>query len=227
MSNGYGPTDEEAARARIAGLTLRQTQVLELIEKRRTLKQIAYELSISESAVNQHVRAIKAALKVNSLAQLADEYREISRISASGTYRESAPTNSALSKHRIDGNHSQSSDAVQMASFHEAFDYRVDLPWKPLSEPTIVPEMLNGANAGLARGAYIIAIACGLFALILVGLGVAQGLTSMLRRPTTVSVHHLGVRCASNSGQETRHDTHSIGRHGPYCPTAQELGAKG
>ena len=57
-------------------LTPRQREVLERIVQRQTLKEIASDLGLSESAINQHVRELKRKLQVNSLSELARSVRD-------------------------------------------------------------------------------------------------------------------------------------------------------
>ncbi|MFM5954216.1 MAG: LuxR C-terminal-related transcriptional regulator [Novosphingobium sp.] len=160
------------------GVTMRQGQVLELVAKRCALKQIAAELSISESAVNQHIRALKLALGVNSLPELAQAYRAIDLPRDDVACRKPACRKSGLSL-QPESEHLPVQDGMgPTLSFHEPMSIHIDAPWESLSEPAIVPEVLNGTNGKLARSAYVVAIALGLFVTILVGLGVAQGITA-------------------------------------------------
>ncbi|MEZ5684272.1 MAG: helix-turn-helix transcriptional regulator [Novosphingobium sp.] len=161
-------------------LTQRQSQVLELVAKRRTLKQIAGELQISESAVNQHIKALKVILGVNSLSELADLHRTMGNLHAESDCRNSACRISELpSEHDID-QQSELDDQGSEITFHDAFSYRLDAPWEGEIEPKVVPGLLEGSNAGLLRAALIVAIALGFFALILIGLGVAQGVSEVI-----------------------------------------------
>lgn len=163
-------------------LTRRQAQVLELVAKRRTLKQIASELSISESAVNQHIKAMKASLGVNSLPELAEVYRGLSDSMGEATCRKSTSRISGLSEPAESGQQPQPNGLDPVVSFNDALRYRLDAPWNESTGPVVVPGLLRGANAKLVRSALIVGIAVGFFALVLVGLGVAQGLSSMMAR---------------------------------------------
>ena len=162
------------------GLTERQSQVLELIAKRQTLKQVAAELAISESAVNQHVKALKSALGVNSLAELAETHRTRAQIEADGTYRKSACRNSGLHIPENIEALPTSERLGPVVSFHEALSYRLEAPWEEANEPIVVPGVLNGTNARLVRATLIVGIALGLFILVLVGLGVTQGISNAI-----------------------------------------------
>jgi len=59
----------------IAGLTPRQREVIERIDRRMPIKLIANELGISPSRVNQHIRALKDRFGAESLAELVEAYR--------------------------------------------------------------------------------------------------------------------------------------------------------
>lgn len=161
-------------------LTQRQSQVLELVAKRRTLKQIAGELQISESAVNQHIKALKVILGVNSLSELADLHRTMGNLHAESDCINSACRISELpSEHGID-QQSELDDQGSEITFHDAFSYRLDAPWEGKPEPWVVPGLLNGPNSKLLRAALIVAMALGFLALVLVGLGVAQGVSEVI-----------------------------------------------
>ena len=56
-------------------LTERQRAVIERIDRRVPIKVIAQELSVSETRINQHIRALKDIFKAESLNELVEEYR--------------------------------------------------------------------------------------------------------------------------------------------------------
>jgi DNA-binding CsgD family transcriptional regulator len=58
-----------------AALTGKQHEVLALVADNRTSKEIAAELGVSESAVNQRIEAVRARLGGLPRAQMAREYR--------------------------------------------------------------------------------------------------------------------------------------------------------
>lgn len=163
-------------------LTVRQAQVLELVAKRLTLKQVADELAISESAVNQHVKSLKSALGVNSLTELADCYRSLSDLQGDSPCRKSASRISGLSQPVGNSQQASQNEFESVVIFNDALQYHKGAPWDEATEPSIVPGVLNGTNAKLVRAALIVGISLGLFVLILTGLGVAQGLTAAISR---------------------------------------------
>ena len=64
------------ASASARNLTERQLFVLERIDRRIPIKVIANDLGVSETRVNQHIRALKDFYKVESLNELVECYRE-------------------------------------------------------------------------------------------------------------------------------------------------------
>jgi DNA-binding CsgD family transcriptional regulator len=164
----------------VHSLGSRRDEVLELVARRRSLKQIANELGIGESTVNYHIRALKAQYGVYSLAQLADVYASRQGSTVPIDCRNSSSRESPVpfggdstAIERLDGHE-------PTVTFQDALSYRVDAPWVATVEPVIVPGVLEGTNAKLLRGAAIVAIALGMLALVLLGLGVAQGITAAL-----------------------------------------------
>lgn len=161
-------------------LTLRQLQVLELVAKRRALKQIAADLRISESAVNQHVRALKAALSANSLPDLAEIYQNRDGDVLQEAYRKTACRNSGLLGSAMTEQFQQRDEIEPVAIFHEPLSYRMSAPWEVNDEHEIVPGVLNGTNAVWIRAAIIVALTIGVFTAVIVGLGAAEGVSKIL-----------------------------------------------
>jgi DNA-binding CsgD family transcriptional regulator len=59
----------------IRALTARQRAVMERIDRRIPIKVIALELGVSETRINQHIRALKDIYGAASLFELVDNYR--------------------------------------------------------------------------------------------------------------------------------------------------------
>lgn len=57
-------------------LTKRQQAVIERIDRRAPIKVIANDLGVSETRINQHIRALKNIYEAESLADLVVAYRE-------------------------------------------------------------------------------------------------------------------------------------------------------
>lgn len=154
-------------------LTKRQFAVLERIARRVPIKVIAQELGVSETRINQHIRALKDFYEVDSLNELVECYRvEFGEVESGGEQdddpHEEALSDSAYRKNQIEG-----------VGPDEAIGARVDpgeivlsdvmplgglAPWQVANEPRVVPGMLDGDNAVLIRFAAIIAIAFGILA---------------------------------------------------------------
>jgi DNA-binding CsgD family transcriptional regulator len=56
-------------------LTDRQRAVMERIDRRVPIKVIAQKLGVSETRINQHIRALKDVYKAGSLGDLVENYR--------------------------------------------------------------------------------------------------------------------------------------------------------
>jgi DNA-binding CsgD family transcriptional regulator len=56
-------------------LTDRQRAVLQRIDRRVPIKVIAQELGVSETRINQHIRALKNVYDAGSLGELVENYR--------------------------------------------------------------------------------------------------------------------------------------------------------
>ena len=163
-------------------LTKRQLEVLDGISRRQSIKQIAFELHISESAINQHIKALKFNLEVGSLGDLAEAYRAISGCYDEQTYRKTTSRKKQLPP-AADSTDEDRKDGIEpIIAFHQPLAYEMRAPWTSMVGPPVVPRVLNGENASWVRGAAIIVMAVGMLATIMIGLGVAQGVTSALSK---------------------------------------------
>lgn len=154
-------------------LTRRQLAVLERIDRRVPIKVIAQDLGVSETRINQHVRALKDFYSVDSLNELVECYRAeygTNEDAQSGTgqeaatgfsepaYRKSQLAGAALvadKPARVDPGEIILSDVMPLGGL---------TPWQMASEPRIVPGVLDGDNAVLIRLAAIVGIAFGILA---------------------------------------------------------------
>jgi DNA-binding CsgD family transcriptional regulator len=69
------------SRDELRPLTKRQQAVIERIDKRTPIKGIARELGVSETRINQHIRALKNIYKAENLSDLVEAYRTEKRTS--------------------------------------------------------------------------------------------------------------------------------------------------
>lgn len=182
-------------------LTERQIAVLEGIDRRLPLKAVAAELGISESRVNQHVRALKEIYGVASLGELVEAWRgEASRTAVSASnqtnslsdepYRNSAWRNSQVPK-SDDGLDQGSWVAPGEFVLSDAAPIAIEAPWKKHEEPQVVPGVLDGDNAVLIRLAVIIGIAFGIVAAVVLmvtaTLSLSEALKGIVVTPSKVS----------------------------------------
>ena len=147
-------------------LTKRERDVLDGIDRRLPLKLVAAELGVSESRVNQHVRALKERYRVNTLPELLDAWRrEEPDFVGETTYRNSAWRIPQVPDGAGGGD---GSDRVAPGEFvlADAAPFAIEAPWMTRIEPRVVPGMLDGDNAVLMRLALIVALVFGLVAAI-------------------------------------------------------------
>lgn len=164
-----------------AGLTEKQHEVMRFISDNFTSKEIAYELGISESAVNQRIEAVRSRAGAPPRAELARAYRAF--LEAEKALQESCnplpdkkiqvPPSSLFAP--VKG---QDELAGELA-LADAVTFRATPPWQGKAAGRIVPEVLDGTHAGLSRTAAIVAIAVGTLFLALGGLGVVRALSDM------------------------------------------------
>ncbi|MGQ7829800.1 hypothetical protein [Altererythrobacter sp. Z27] len=154
-------------------LTRRQFAVLERIDRRVPIKVIAQDLGVSETRINQHVRALKDFYSVDSLNELVECFRaeygtneeepsDVGLEAATGfsesAYRKSQLAGAGFAREksaRVDPGEIILSDVMPLGGLS---------PWQMATEPRVVPGMLDGENAVLIRLAAIVAIAFGILA---------------------------------------------------------------
>ena len=166
--------------ARIQELSAREIAVLEGIDRRLPLKLIAAELGVSESRINQHVRALKERFEVNNLSDLVDAWRREDVVSIDDdSCRNSAWRNPQVPLAAIG---SETSSRVAPGEFvlSDAALYAIEAPWTVKDEPRVVPGVLDGGNAVLLRLAVIIGISLGLIAAIVLVVTASLSLSEML-----------------------------------------------
>lgn len=161
------------------GLTSKQHEVLGFVAENRTSKEIAWELGISESAVNQRIEGVRLRAGSPPRAELARGYRQylVEQEATCNSIPDKIPQvpgtgADQASRHRDDG-----SDPFALS---DVMTYPATAPWQRERYGMIVPEVLDGANAGLSRTAAMIAIAGGMLMMAMVGLGVVRALTELI-----------------------------------------------
>ncbi|MFD2136536.1 helix-turn-helix transcriptional regulator [Novosphingobium resinovorum] len=140
------------------GLTSKQHEVLRFVSENRTSKEIAWELGISESAVNQRIEGVRIRAGSPPRAELARSYRQYlldQDVTCNRIPDKIPQVPDVLPDAPV---RAQDEPGVSLA-LSDAMTYTVTAPWQRETYERIVPEVLDGANAGLSRTAAMVAIA--------------------------------------------------------------------
>lgn len=176
-------------------LTERQYFVLERIDRRVPIKVIANDLGVSETRINQHIRALKDIYKVESLNELVECYRaefgQPDEPEENADLSESALRNHQLetelensnSSSRVDPGEIVMSDVMPIAGLAD---------WHINEEPKVVPGLLNGEYAVMLRLATIVGIAFGFLAAVVLAVTTAVTISEALDGKATVTVDEQG-----------------------------------
>ena len=162
-------------------LTERQRAVMERIDRRVPIKVIANELSVSETRINQHIRALKDIYEATSLNELVETYRAAEGLDdlPNEDFSKAAYTKNQvehLSEPRKDH------DRVDMGEIvlNDVLSFDQAAPWEPLTEPKVVPGVLDGDNAVLMRLAVIVGISFGILAAVVLMVTAAMAISEAL-----------------------------------------------
>jgi hypothetical protein len=181
-------------------LTDRQRAVMERIDRRVPIKVIAMDLGVSETRINQHIRALKDFYEAGSLGELVENFRAAEPPEAvdpsdneangalvtEGVFSEPAYIKSQINpdpeqtqfKRRDDPGHLVLSDAMPLIE---------QAPWLRPGEPKVVPGVLDGEHAVLFRLGAIVGIASGLFAAVILAVTAAMTLSAATQGKATYS----------------------------------------
>lgn len=225
MDFEFGAREVDTAQFRrildtLPGLTGKQHEVLGLVAENRTSKEIAWELGISESAVNQRIEGVRARTGSPPRAELARVYRYFQRQDSSPAALAAAPDTSVTgvtpvtcAKGMDAGDQPDTHVALrtdteaacnplpeknpQVPSAPSAADewrrdepgdrlmlsdgvtFRVAAPWQDEPVERVVPEVLDGPDAGINRVAAMVLIAGGLLLVAVFGLDLATALSRL------------------------------------------------
>lgn len=185
-------------------LTDRQRAVMERIDRRVPIKVIAAELGVSETRINQHIRALKDVYDAASLGELVENYRatiapdlaahppEI----ALGTvadeallkpFSEAAYTISQINAEADLNNFETRNDPGQLV-LGDAMPLIEQAPWLKPGEPRVVPGVLDGEHAILLRLGAIVGIAAGILASVILVITAATTLSAATEGKAYLSV---------------------------------------
>jgi len=174
-------------------LTDRQRAVMERIDRRVPIKVIATELGVSETRINQHIRALKDFYDAASLGELVENYRATLSPEAAeeaaendpGTiadgallnpFSEPAYTNSQINGEADLADFGGRDDPGRLV-LSDAMPLIEQAPWLKAGEPRVVPGVLDGEHAVLARLGAIIGIAAGILASVILVITAAKTLS--------------------------------------------------
>jgi DNA-binding CsgD family transcriptional regulator len=168
-------------------ITDKQAEVLDLLANHRTSKEIAHALSLSETAVNRRIETVRQRLGGISRPELARRYSDRTtaqnRKSPPKSLKNSdAPCVENGSKILpLAGNAETETEAARddeggPRAFEDPVAMAVEPPWKDWKEPRIVPRVLDGENATLARGATIAVLLVAIIASLVLALAAAKAL---------------------------------------------------
>lgn len=190
-------------------LTDRQRAVIERIDRRVPIKVIAQDLGVSETRINQHIRALKDVYAAGSLGELVKIYRATLPPEAVAEDQEKALggaadeglfnpfSEAAYTKTQINPATDFPDLSVQddpgRLVLSDAMSLIEQAPWLRPGEPRVVPGVLDGENAVLLRFGAIVGIASGILAAVILTITAADALTDATNGKATVSVEKIQV----------------------------------
>ncbi len=184
-------------------LTDRQRAVMERIDRRVPIKVIASELGVSETRINQHIRALKDFYDAASLGELIENYRATLGPEAADSARpedlgdpadeailkpfsEPAYTNSQINPVADPGDLADRDDPGRLV-LSDAMPLIKQAPWLGPGEPRVVPGVLDGEHAVLFRLGAIVGIATGILASVILAFTAARTLSEATDGKATYS----------------------------------------
>ena len=175
---GTGTAEEVAGLlALFHDLTPKQHEVMRRVAENRTSKEIAWDLGVSESAINQRIEAVRSRGGGALRAELARAYRQYLEEQHYKPVTGNILQISALPGTGQSMRRDEPADALALA---DAVVYTVTPPWQGEAAFRIVPEVLDGTHAAFSRTAAMIAIAAGILLVAMIGLGVIHALTELI-----------------------------------------------
>lgn len=193
-------------------LTQRQRAVMERIDRRAPIKVIANDLGVSETRINQHIRALKNIYEAESLADLVEAYREDKGaaqgsddsqaddwegISASASpFEPEALSESVYSKNQVPitaliSDPPAQDDPGQLV-IRDVSSMVEEAPWLRPGEPTVVPRVLDGEHAVWLRLVAIVGIAFGFLAALVLTVTAAVTISEALEGRAVIPASEEG-----------------------------------
>ncbi len=190
-------------------LTDRQRAVMERIDRRVPIKVIALELGVSETRINQHIRALKDYYDAGSLGDLVENYRatlppQIAEHSPENDLSDGADTALLKPFSQAAYTKNQIHPATDLADFADrddpgrlvlgdAMPLIQQAPWLRPGEPRVVPGVLDGEHAVLLRLGAIVGIASGILAAVILAITAAKTLSDATDGKATYSAETVAV----------------------------------
>ena len=189
-------------------LTERQKAVMERIDRRVPIKVIAQELSVSETRINQHIRALKDIYEAENLGDLVECYRADHALDESPDreenssenqgddpslkpYSDSVYTNKQIENEPLIGKKHAGNDPGELV-MSDVLPMEDQVPWLSTGEPRVGPRVLDGPNAVLFRLVAIVAIAFGVLAAVVLTVTAAMTISEALDGRAAVPVDQEG-----------------------------------
>lgn len=197
-------------------LTDRQQAVMQRIDRRVPIKVIAQELGVSETRINQHIRALKDYYAAASLGELVENYR-----ATLPPPEADAPASAPGDNDRLPELAGDNPDNDPLKAFSEAAYMKKQIPpgaifadqlsrddpgrlvmsdamplieqapWLRPGEPRVVPGVLDGDHAVLLRLGAIVGIASGILAAVVLTITAARTLSEATEGKAAISVDQL------------------------------------
>lgn len=175
-------------------LTERQAAVMERIDRRVPIKVIAQDLGVSETRINQHIRALKDIYDVTNLGDLVESYRadmkgdedaasvsdrNIGDFTPATGFSEPVYKKSQVPA-TVFGFDIGDRDEAATVELEDVLPLIEKAPWLRPGEPKVVPGLLDGEHAVLFRLGAIMAIAFGFLAAVVLAVTAAVTVSEAL-----------------------------------------------
>lgn len=189
----------------IRPLTARQRAVMERIDRRIPIKVIAAELGVSETRINQHIRALKDIYGAASLFELVSNYRISQGRSSDDQPADSAAEDDQDAALAADPLSEPSYNKKQIPETYPSLDewprddagtlvlgdvmpLAQNTAWLMPGEPRVVPGLLEGEHAVPLRLMAMVLIAAGILAAVILTVTAAMALSNAMEGKADVSV---------------------------------------
>jgi len=178
-------------------LTDKQRAVLERIDRRLPIKLIASEMGVSETRINQHIRALKGIYGASSLNELVEQFRKIEPLDTadlaetrgSPPFRKPVYSKKQMSAFSFPGHEFDRGDpgSIRVSDAHVVAR---DALWAHDIEPVVVFGALNGKHAVFYRLAAIIGLGFGMIAAVVLLIVAALSLSEVLDGKASIPVEN-------------------------------------